>query len=260
MSDNPLATAGSADEPAPSTDSGIFYRQPVEWRLDLILGKIANRLSDQVTIAYFDIDRYGQVEEEHGWGIADALLKAVEAELTHAEQATFSGRYVRDGFMVLYENVGLEDAFLIAERLRHQLSTTVFKLDSGIEKAKVSVTFSAGIAGYPGESQTRHEIVALAEEAARRALENGGNRSALARPVNMVPKTSHYLPPQLERLRELAHQQGRAEAELLREALDDLLRKYDQRVARRGLVGLLNKGATGELVSKGGGNKGNNAS
>ena len=42
----------------------------------------------------------------------------------------------------------------------------------------------------------------------------------------MLPKTTHYTLTQLERLSKLAQGQGNTEAELLREALDDLLIKY----------------------------------
>jgi hypothetical protein len=42
----------------------------------------------------------------------------------------------------------------------------------------------------------------------------------------MAPKTAHYTLTQLERLGELAKEQGIGEAVLLREALDDLLIKY----------------------------------
>jgi len=254
--DQDAIAANQPNESVASTDSGHFYRQPVEWRLDQIIAEIDAQHAGQVAIGFLDIDRFGEIEEAHGWGLADALLKAVETALSNAEQATFSGRYVRDAFMALYPNLSLEDAFLVIERLRQQLSSTAFALESGLEKATITVTFSAGIASYPGEAQTRNEMVTLAEEATRRALENGGNRAALARPVNMTPKTSHYLPPQLDRLRQLAHQQGRAEAELLREALDDLLRKYDQRIARRGLVGLLNRSADDQPATKGGASPG----
>jgi hypothetical protein len=44
----------------------------------------------------------------------------------------------------------------------------------------------------------------------------------------MVTKTSHYAPGQLSKLRELATMKGVGDAALLREALDDLLRKYDR--------------------------------
>ena len=43
----------------------------------------------------------------------------------------------------------------------------------------------------------------------------------------MVTKTSHYTQHQLHKLSELAQEEGVGEAALLREALDDLLRKYD---------------------------------
>jgi hypothetical protein len=42
----------------------------------------------------------------------------------------------------------------------------------------------------------------------------------------MVTKTSHYTQGQLERLSQLAGREGVGEAVLLREALDDLLRRY----------------------------------
>lgn len=44
----------------------------------------------------------------------------------------------------------------------------------------------------------------------------------------MVTKTSHYTQGQLERLAALAKRENLGEAALLREALDDLLRKYDK--------------------------------
>lgn len=43
----------------------------------------------------------------------------------------------------------------------------------------------------------------------------------------MVPKTSHYTSEQLKRLTVLAKREGIGEAILLREALDMLLKKYE---------------------------------
>ena len=43
----------------------------------------------------------------------------------------------------------------------------------------------------------------------------------------MVTKTTHYTPTQLERLAKLSHDLNVGEADLLREAMDDLLIKYD---------------------------------
>ncbi len=43
----------------------------------------------------------------------------------------------------------------------------------------------------------------------------------------MVTKTSHYTQEQLERLSKLAKVEGGGEALIRREALDDVLKKYD---------------------------------
>jgi predicted DNA-binding protein len=46
----------------------------------------------------------------------------------------------------------------------------------------------------------------------------------------MVTKTSHYTATQLERLAQLATTLKRNEASVLREALDDVLKKYNDRL------------------------------
>jgi hypothetical protein len=54
----------------------------------------------------------------------------------------------------------------------------------------------------------------------------GRNKFVLAVEERLIPKTAHFTQTQLERLTELAQEQGVSEAVLLREALDDLLVKY----------------------------------
>ena len=59
-----------------------------------------------------------------------------------------------------------------------------------------------------------------------RAKKTGRNSIRLAYEEKMAPKTSHFTLTQLERLSNLAKEEGVGEAVLLREALDDLLLKY----------------------------------
>ena len=65
-----------------------------------------------------------------------------------------------------------------------------------------------------------------ADGALYRAKLGGRNKVMLAFEERMAPKTAHFTMTQLERLSELAKDQGAGEAVLLREALDDLLVKY----------------------------------
>jgi len=70
------------------------------------------------------------------------------------------------------------------------------------------------------------ELIRKADQAFYRAKIFGRNTIRLAYEEKMVPKTSHFTLTQLERLSNLAKRQNRGDAELLREALDDLLIKY----------------------------------
>jgi predicted DNA-binding protein len=60
-----------------------------------------------------------------------------------------------------------------------------------------------------------------------RAKSTGRNKVCLAREEKMMTKTSHYTQEQLERLSKTAKAEGVGEAVILREALDDVLKKYD---------------------------------
>ncbi|MHB1681294.1 MAG: GGDEF domain-containing protein, partial [Bacilli bacterium] len=58
--------------------------------------------------------------------------------------------------------------------------------------------------------------------------ELGGNRVGLPQPEEMVMKSCYYSSARLRRLKLVAEKEARPESVLLREALDDLLKKYDR--------------------------------
>ena len=91
---------------------------------------------------------------------------------------------------------------------------------------EVVVGVTGGIAAYPIYGNTENEILRKADQALYRAKKAGRNRIRLAYEEKMAPKTSHFSLTQLERLSNLAKEEGVGEAVQLREALDDLLFKY----------------------------------
>jgi predicted signal transduction protein with EAL and GGDEF domain len=71
------------------------------------------------------------------------------------------------------------------------------------------------------------ELLRKADQALYRSKQMGRNQVRLAYEERMLPKTSHYTQTPLERLSRLAEREGVGEVVLLREALDNLLMKYN---------------------------------
>lgn len=92
---------------------------------------------------------------------------------------------------------------------------------------EVAVSVSAGMAASPDDGTRPQDLINKAHEALYRAKVAGRNRVCLAREEKMVTKTSYYTQGQLMGLRRLAERMGIRDAELLREALNDLLLKHN---------------------------------
>ena len=180
-----------------------------------------------VSIALVDIDEFGKVNSKNGNEAGDGAI----SELAQALVRSFGDevqvyRYGGDAFMVLFEGIEKEQAFLRMEEARRAFQGEhVVELAKG--PVKLSLTVSAGIAALPDDSQEVSELIRKCSEALYRAKVSGRNKVALAREKKMVTKTSHYTQGQLEGLSRLAKREGLNEATLLREALDDLLRKHN---------------------------------
>ena len=172
-----------------------------------------------IVLVMVDIDCFERINREQGHDAGDRALLFV-ADLLRERFSTGSlFRYGGDQFAYFAENEEKEAIFLAMEDCRKRVAA---------QEGDVSgVTVSVGIAAYPEDGARYHELVRKAEGAMHRAKWSGMNRVCLAREEKMVTKTSHYTAEQLQRLTVLAKREGLGEAVLLREALDDLLRKYD---------------------------------
>lgn len=173
-----------------------------------------------------DIDGFFAFTEDAGTHAGDAVLATAE-EVMAAFAAAKGWRFVRSGgdeFHLIAPDVTLEHAFLAAERLREDLEESLRAHGAN----GFSCTASLGVANIPRDAKTPEQLLRRANAALAAAKEQGGNVVALTPSSEMVMKTSYYETSQLARLKALAERLGKKEAPLLREALDDLLRKYER--------------------------------
>lgn len=183
-----------------------------------------------VSIALVDLDEFGRVNVDHGTAVGDAVLRLIASQLSELDikaKSVFRQTFRNGGdeFVVLLPGVEKEDAFLALERARAAFACE-HEIEADGHKMSVPLSFSAAIATYPEDGTRPQDVLRKASDALYRAKSTGRNKVCIAREERMVTKTSHYTHAQLARLSQLAKREGVGEAVLLREALDEVLRRY----------------------------------
>ncbi len=181
---------------------------------------------DTASAAIIDLDLFGKVNAAHGRPAGDAVLRAMaDALREQAGPRAMCYRFGGDAFAVLLHGIEKEQAFLTIEAFRSGQEKLAARKNG--KSGTGAVTISAGVAAVPDDGAEAEAVMHKAFEALYRAKVSGRNKTCLAREERMVTKTSHYTQGQLMGLRRLAEREKLNDAQLLREALNDLLRKYN---------------------------------
>jgi diguanylate cyclase (GGDEF)-like protein len=208
----------------PNTDhlTGLLKRVAFEEQFTLLIQSTSDQ-GEPLSLTFLDIDHFLQINENFGHAGGDEVLLGLAQILSEqAGEGAIIARYGGDEFALLFPGMVREQVFLIMEKIR-----TAVEVQEKFGSVKTNITITAGIAAYPIDGTTESEILRKADQALYRAKVTGRNIIRLAYDEKMAPKTSHYTLTQLERLTKLAKKVGVGAAVLLREALDDLLIKYE---------------------------------
>ncbi|MFC1745829.1 diguanylate cyclase [Candidatus Riflebacteria bacterium] len=183
----------------------------------------------ELSLLLTDIDFFKNTNDKYGHFTGDEVIRTMSRILMDAfstEGTVY--RFGGEEFAVIMPDAERETAFLRLEEVRREFcNEEFFSKSKPVEKFKL--TFSGGISSFPSDGQKMKEIIRKADEALYRAKINGRNKICLSREEKMIPKTSYYTQSQLARLAKLARKEGVGESILLREALDNLIKKYNDR-------------------------------
>lgn len=198
-------------------------RFPLENQFEADITKFMESEPDgtNLIVALVDIDSFLRINESFGRAAGDQVLidmgRYLESKIPECARVY---RVAGDEFGVVFTgDMEKEDVFLKMEEIRAGFPV---KAPDGEQ-----MTVTIGIAAAFDDATRFAELIRKAESAMFRAKYAGRNKVALAKEEKMVPKTSHYTADQLKRLTKLSKREGIGEAFLLREALDMLLKKYE---------------------------------
>ncbi len=120
------------------------------------------RFAYEFSVLFIDLDHFKQVNDTHGHLIGSKLLAEIgyliKAQLRLID---FAFRYGGDEFVVLLPQTGKDSAMVVARRLRDSLRASSFCREEGLN---LNVRASMGLATYPHDAKTPHDIIRQADE------------------------------------------------------------------------------------------------
>jgi diguanylate cyclase (GGDEF)-like protein len=120
------------------------------------------RFGYEFSVLFIDLDHFKQVNDRHGHLIGSKLLAEigylVKAQLRLID---FAFRYGGDEFVVLLPQTSKDSALVVARRLRDGLRASCFCKEEGLN---LNVRASMGLATYPHDAKSPHDIIRQADE------------------------------------------------------------------------------------------------
>jgi diguanylate cyclase (GGDEF)-like protein len=142
--------------------TGLYNQRYLELILDRELS-LAKRNNTLFSVLFLDLDHFKAVNDTHGHLIGSRLLFEVGQEIKRAlRESDICFRYGGDEFVVILSHTGLEDAVLVAERIRVQIEKKRFLAR---EEMDIRLTASIGVASVPLHAVTKQQILKAADEA-----------------------------------------------------------------------------------------------
>jgi len=122
----------------------------------------SSRFGYEFSVLFIDLDHFKQVNDTHGHLIGSKLLAEIgyliKAQLRLID---FAFRYGGDEFVVLLPQTGKNSALVVARRLRDSMRASAFCKDEGLN---LNVRASMGLATFPHDAKTPHDIIRQADE------------------------------------------------------------------------------------------------
>jgi diguanylate cyclase (GGDEF)-like protein len=168
------ALADSHDRATIDRLTGVFNRQALLAELFTEVERAA-RYDRPLSLAFVDIDHFKVVNDSYGHGAGDVVLRGVAQLLSASLRASdLVGRYGGEEFMLILTETNVEEATVLAEKLRAAVEREPFPVDGN---PGLSVTISIGLVGGVGDQLRMETLVRDADAAMYSAKSLGRNQT-----------------------------------------------------------------------------------
>ncbi|MGB5811950.1 MAG: diguanylate cyclase [Polyangiales bacterium] len=163
--------------------TGLYNRRHATKRLEEEIAR-SRRNGTGLCVAMCDVDHFKAINDEFGHGAGDRVLQQIGESLTeYVRRNDIVARWGGEEFLVIFSEIKLTAARIVAERLRGRLANTP-KVEGGPDQ----ITVSVGLAML-GPGSTAEALIEQADQALYRAKARGRNRVEVAGEERRKPST-----------------------------------------------------------------------
>ena len=132
-----------------------------------------SRYKHKMSLLMLDIDNFKHINDTYGHLIGDQILRELSNEISQTvRKIDIPARYGGEEFIVILPETTKEDAVIIAERLRINISKIKVKAK---EDTYISPTTSIGVCQYPMDGEEAKTLINSADTALYHSKHNGKN-------------------------------------------------------------------------------------
>jgi diguanylate cyclase (GGDEF)-like protein len=155
------------------TLTGLYNRRYFEERLEVEAQK-SFYSGAPISLVMVDIDFFKKVNDTFGHTEGDQVLCKISSLLkASVRKKDTVARYGGEEFILILPEAGLEQSFVIAERIRQLVENTPFE----VGRAQVNLTLSMGISNFPSHRvKSKEELIKMADQALYDAKRGGRNK------------------------------------------------------------------------------------
>jgi diguanylate cyclase (GGDEF)-like protein len=155
------------------TLTGLYNRRYFEEKLGVDAQKSFYG-GTPLSLVMVDIDYFKKVNDTFGHTEGDQVLCKISSLLkSSVRKKDTVARYGGEEFILILPEAGLEESFVIAERIRRLIESTPFE----VGQAQVNLTVSMGISNFPSHrAKSKEELIRMADQALYDAKRGGRNK------------------------------------------------------------------------------------
>lgn len=144
------------------------------------------RYEHPLSMLLIDIDKFKEINDKFGHRAGDHALQLVAAVISEiSRKGDVIARYGGDELAALLPETPIEDAMILAERIRKQISRQYLNSDEGV---RIGLTLSIGVATTSAEIMSCEQLVDAADRAMYLAKTGGRNRIRRNESGGAVPR------------------------------------------------------------------------